>query len=108
MGDVDEHASAEDPVRVGRDVETAGTSARDGIRRSAVVELALVCDMAECIHVRVAVTVKLDSQEVRGKASVTRADIHFMRSVDVIQGRIRIVRAGDGVDRDRERYPSST
>src|SRR5262249_54288347 len=50
----------------------------------------------------------LDPQEVRGEANVTRADVNVMRRVHIIKGRIRIVRSGDGVDRDRERYASPT
>src|SRR5262249_30998332 len=54
------------------------------------------------------VAVKLNSQEVRGEAYVTRADVNVMGGVHIIKCRIWIVRAGDGVDRDRERYASST
>src|SRR5262245_18801916 len=108
MGDVNEHASADDPVRVGCNIESAGTPARDRIRRPTVIKLALVRDMTESVDMRVAVPVKLDSQEVRGEANVPRTDVHVMRGVHVIEGGIRIIRAGDGVDRDRQRYASAT
>src|SRR6516162_8681527 len=107
MGDVDEHASSDDPVRVGRDIETRGAAARDGICRPPVVKFVLVRDVTEGVHVSMAVTVKLDSQEVRGEANVARADVHVVRGVHEIKGRIRIVWSRDGVDRDRERYASS-
>jgi hypothetical protein len=101
MRDVDEHASADNAVRVGRDIETEGASARERIRWPTVVKLALVRDVAKSVHVRVAITVKLHSKEVRGEANVTRADINIMGGVDIIEGRIRIVRTCDRVDRYR-------
>src|SRR5579875_1876171 len=101
MGDVDEHASADDPMRGRRDVQTASTSACDAIRWPTVIELALVGDVAKGVYVRVAVTMKLHSQEVRGEADVTRAAVNVMRGVYVVKSGIGIVWAGDGIDRQR-------
>src|SRR5215469_8686076 len=67
-GHVEQHAPADKSVAVARHVQRSGALRRHDLERGpAVVDAALVGDMAERIHVGVAVTMKGEAEKIRGK-----------------------------------------
>ena len=104
--DVEQHAAADEAVPVVRDVE--GCRALRGqhlLGGLAVVDLALVRDVAQRVDVGVAVAVAGHPQVVEPEAQAARADVDVVGLADEVDRRVRVVRSGDLVDRDLHRDP---
>src|SRR5215831_1673561 len=100
MRDVDEHASANDTMRVRRDIQTQGASTRDQSRGPAAIEFTAIRHVTEGVNMRMAVPVKLNPQEVRCEANVTGSDVNVVGGIHIIESRMRVVGTGDGIDRE--------
>src|SRR5712691_1534272 len=101
---VQQHAPADQPLAVGRHVERGGAlGGHDLLGRPAVVDAALVGDVAERVHVRMAVAVEGEADEVRGEGHRARADVDVVALDDVPDDRAGVVRARGRVHRDRHR-----
>ena len=102
---VQQHAPADEPVAVGRHVERGGAlRGHHLLGGPAVIDAALVGDVAERVHVGVAVAVEGQADVIRGERDPAGADVDVMALDHVMDDRARVVRPGRGVHRDRHRH----
>src|SRR5262245_34722654 len=88
---------------VGGDVKLVGAAHRNRAGRKAIVKLASVSDVAQSVHVRVAVAVELHAQKIGREAELTRADIDVVRVCHIVNSRIWVVWPSYGIDGNRHR-----
>ena len=101
---VQQHAPADEPLAVGRHVERGGAlGGHHLLGGPAVIDQALVGDVAERVHVSVAVAVEGQPDVIRGKGHSAGADVDVMALDHVMGHRARVIRPGRGVHRDRHR-----
>src|SRR5258708_3264605 len=99
-----QHAPADEAVAVGRHVERGGAFGGHRLRVwPAVVDQAAVGDVAERVHVGVAVAVEGQADVVRGKRHPAGADVDVMALDHVMGDRAGVVRPGRRVHRYRHR-----
>ena len=101
--DVEQHAAADDAVGGVGHRHGRGTAARDRRGGTAVVHLTAVGDVAERVDVGVAVAVEVHAEEVQREGQLARADVEVVHLHHVVDRRVRVVRSGLRVDRDRHR-----
>ena len=100
---VQQHAAADDAVRVGGDaapLRAARGQQRDGL---AVVELSAIADVVERIDVGVAVAVAGHAEEAHPERQPALADREVVHERHEVHGGIGVVGPGHLVDRDRHR-----
>ena len=104
-GHVQQHAPADEAVLVSGDVEGRGSlRGHDLLGWPAVVDPALVGDVAQRVHVSVAVAVERQAHVVGGEGQRARPDVDVMALNHVMDDGAGVVRAGGGVHRDRHRH----
>src|SRR5215831_3037871 len=101
---IQQHPLPDQPLAVGRHVERGGAhGVHHLLGRPPVVDAAVVGDVAQRVHVGVAVTVEGEPDEVRRERHPGRADVDVVALDHVADDGARVVRPGDRVHRDRHR-----
>ena len=107
-GNIDQHPSANDPLRVRGNIIAESAPARNQVGRATIVQLAFVGDMAQGVDVSMAVSVELHTEEVGGKTEqLARSNINVVGGAHIMNGRVWVIRPGDRVDRNRHRYAAT-
>lgn len=84
-------------------VERIGSRGRHERCGQAVVQLHLVRDVAQGVHMGVAVAMELHTYEIRRKAQAARTDVVIVAGRHVVDSRVRVIGPCDLVDGKRER-----
>ncbi len=104
-GHVEQHPRPGRPVGVRGHVERRGAPrGHDLLRRPAVVDLPLVGDVAQRVHMGVAVAVEREAEVIGGEGQRARADVDVVTLHDMVRHRAGVVRACHRVHRDRHRH----
>jgi hypothetical protein len=104
-GDVEHHPAADDALADHRHVLLHGAGAQHDFTRDApVVRQSVIGDVAQRVDVRVAVAVRRHPKPVQPEPHLAAVDRDVMGLGDEARGRVGVVRAGQGVDRDRHRH----
>src|SRR5690348_7356063 len=101
---IQQHSPADQALAVGRHVERGGAlGGHHLVGRPAVVDAALIGDVAQRVHVGVAVAVEGEPDEVRCERHPGRADVNVVALDHVADDGARVVRPRGRVHRDRHR-----
>src|SRR5579875_297769 len=100
-GDVEQNSATDDTMSINGDVVGIWPTSGNAGSGLAVIETTLVCYVTQSVDVGVTVTVDLTGEIVEGKTRFAEDRAIIKRLSHVMRDRVRIVRAGDIIDRNR-------